>query len=194
MRAVVREDAINLVLAALTPDKPFKKEDKASYSVFGEREVKASIVNPTVDISGDAMTFTMQVKASAKVSGKVAGVGESIKLSGECTAKPVVRLKVVNGGAKVAVEFDLKRSDLDVKLSGDWGPLDFARKSLNKVLNELLDDVLTAVAMCISRLELPVFEMEQLAKTAGLKVDITADELGFRSGTMYGQFTLREQK
>lgn len=195
VRAVVREDAINLVLAALTPDKPFKKEDKASHSVFsGECEVKASIVNPTVDISGDAMTFTMKVKASAKVSGKVAGVGESIKLSGECTVKPVVRLKVVNGGAKVAVEFDLKRSDLDVKLSGNWGPLDFARKSLNKVLNELLDDVLNAVAMFISRLELPVFEMEQLAKTAGLKVDITADELGFRSGTMYGQFTLREQK
>lgn len=195
VRAVVREDALNLVLAALTPDKPFKKEDKASYSVFsGECEVKASIVNPTVDISGDAMACTMKVKASAKVSGKVAGIGESIKLSGECTVKPVIRLKVVNGGAKVAVEFDLKRSDLSVKLSGDWGPLDFARKSLNKVLNELLDDVLDAVALFVSRLEIPVFDVDKLVHSAGLKVDITADELGFRSGTMYGQFTIREQK
>jgi hypothetical protein len=194
VRAVVREDALNLVLAALTPDKPFKKEEKASYSVFsGECEVKASIINPTVDISGDKMTCTMKVKASAKVSGKVAGIGESIKLSGECTVKPVIRLKVVNGGAKVAIELDLKRSELEVKLKGDWGPLDFARKSLNKVLNELLDEVLDTVAMFVSRLEIPVFDMEKLTHKAGLKVDITADEVGFSSGTMYGQFTLRER-
>jgi len=194
VRAAVREDAINLVLAALTPDKPFKKEDKASCAGFsGECEVKASIVNPTVDISGDKLTCTMKVKASAKVSGKVAGIGESIKLSGECTVKPVIRLKVVNGGAKVAVEFDLKRSELEVKLKGDWGALDFARKSLNKILNELLDGVLDAVAVFVSRLEIPVFDMDKLTRQAGLEVDVTADEVGFSSGAMYGQFTIRER-
>ena len=35
--------------------------------------------------------------------------------------------------------------------------------------------------------------LDRLANSMGLKVDVTADELGFRDNTLYGQFTIREQ-
>jgi hypothetical protein len=38
-----------------------------------------------------------------------------------------------------------------------------------------------------------VFDIRKLVKSAGLDVDITADEIGFRDGTLVGQFTIRER-
>jgi hypothetical protein len=35
--------------------------------------------------------------------------------------------------------------------------------------------------------------MAKMADMAGLDVDITADEVGFREETLYAQFTLRER-
>jgi hypothetical protein len=194
VRAVIREDVLSTALAILTPDKPFTAKDKAGCSGFsGEVIAKASLADPVVDISGDRLSCKFHLKASVEVKGKVLGVSESIKLKGSCDVKPVVRLKTVGKGEKVVVEFDVKRSDLNIDLDGSWGPLDFARKSLNKTVNAMLDEVLDLAAKFFSTVELPAFDLTRLAGSMGLKVDVTADELGFRDNTLYGQFTLREQ-
>ncbi|WP_437970687.1 hypothetical protein WMF04_15960 [Sorangium sp. So ce260] len=194
VRLVVREDAINVAFEELVKDPSWKEKEKASYSVFsGEAEVKATLYSPNLEISEGRATCTIRVKAYAKVSGKVAGIGESIKLEGECVIKPAVRLERLDGDAKAAIDLDVKRSDVDIKLEGSWGPLDFARKSLNKTIDALLDAVLDQAARCASNIRLVAFDMNKLAKSAGLDVAITLDELSFQKETLCGQFTLRER-
>jgi hypothetical protein len=87
----------------------------------------------------------------------------------------------------------VKRSDVDIKLKGGWGALDFARKSLEKTVNKLLDDVLDMAARFASNIELVAFDISKLAKSAGLDVEISADEIGFKNGMLSGQFTVRER-
>jgi hypothetical protein len=194
VRAVVREDAINVAFEALVPDPTWKKKEKDSWGPFsGEAEVKATLYSPSIVISGDKATCKIKLKASAKVSGKIAGIGESIKLTGECEVKPVVRLKPLDGGARLAVHLDVKRSDVDLKLKGDWGALDCVRKELNKVINGLLDGLLDTIAVFIDDIQLVAMDITRLMNSAGLEVDVTADEAGFRDGTLYGQFTVRER-
>jgi hypothetical protein len=194
VRAVLREDALNLAATALTPEKPFKAEEKASYSIFkGEVEAKLWLKDPAVNISGDRVFCKLRLKAKVKVEGKVAGVGESITLSDDCVVEVPFHLKVKDSGAKVAVSLSLKRSDVDLKVKGDWGPLDFARKALNDTVMELLDDAVKEAVSYLSRVELYVIDVAQMAAKAGLDVDITADEVGFRDEALYAQFTLRER-
>ncbi|WP_437746298.1 hypothetical protein WMF39_15535 [Sorangium sp. So ce1504] len=194
VRLVVREDAINVAFEGLVQDPSWKEKEKASYSVFsGEAEVKATVYSPNLEISEGKATCTLRVKAYAKVSGKVAGIGESIKLEGECVLKPVVRLERLDGDAKVAIHLDVKRSDIDIKLDGSWGPLDFARKSLNKTIDALLDAVLDQVARFASNIRLVAFDMNKLARSAGLEVAVGLDELSFKKEMLCGQFTLRER-
>lgn len=194
VRAVIREDVLTTALAILTPNGPFTAKDKAGCSGFsGEVIAKASLADPVVDISGDRLSCKFHLKASVEVKGKALGVGTSIKLKGSCDVKPVISLKKVGTGEKVVIAFDVKRSDLNVDLDGDWGALDFARKSLNKTVNAMLDEVLDLAAKFFSTVELPAFDLTRLANSMGLKVDVTADEVGFRDNTLYGQFTIREQ-
>ncbi|WP_437900027.1 hypothetical protein [Sorangium sp. So ce124] len=194
VRLVAREDAINMAFEGLVQDPSWKEKEKASYSVFsGEAEVKATVYSPNLEISEGKVTCTMRVKAYAKVSGKVAGIGESIKLDGECVLKPVVRLERLDGDARAAINLDVKRSDVDIKLEGSWGPLDFARKSLNKTVGALLDAVLDQVARYASNIQLVAFDMNKLAKSAGLDVAIGLDELSFKKEMLCWQFTLRER-
>jgi hypothetical protein len=194
VRAVLREDALNLAAAALTPESPFKKEEKASYSIFkGEVEAKLWLKDPSVNITGDRVVCKLRLKAKVKVEGKVSGVGESITLSDDCVVEVPFRLKVTDNGAKVAVSLGLNRSDVDLKVKGDWGPLDFARKALNKTVMEVLDDAVGAAVSHLSRVELYVIDMAKMAEMAGLDVDITADEVGFRDESLSAQFTLRER-
>lgn len=193
VRAVLREDALNLAAAALTPEKPFKKKEKASYSIFkGEVEAKLWLKDPSVNIVGDRVVCKLRLEAKVKVGGKVGGVGESITLSDDCVVEIPFRLKVTDNG-KVAISLGLNRSDVDLKLKGNWGPLDFARKALNKTVLELLDDAVGAAVSYLSRVELYVIDVANMAGKAGLDVDITADEVGFRDETLYAQFTLRER-
>lgn len=194
VRAILREDALNLAAAALTPEDPFKKKEKASYSIFsGEVEAKLWLRDPSVNIVGDRVVCKLRLKAKVKVKGKVGVVGESITLSDDCEVQVPFRLKVTDNGEKVAISLGLNRSDVDLKVKGDWGPLDFARKALNKTVMELLDDAVGAAVSYLSRVELYVIDMGKMARQAGLDVDITADEVGFRDETLYGQFTLRER-
>jgi hypothetical protein len=194
VRAVVREDALNVAFEGLVDDPSWKKKEKDSWNGFsGEAEVKATLYSPSIDISGDKATCKIKLKASARVEGKAGPLEHSIKLKGECELKPVVRLKKLDGGARVAVELDVKRSDVDLNLKGDWGALDFARKELSKVLNKLLDGLLDTIAVFVCNIQLVAVDINKLMKSAGLDVDATADEFGFRDGTLVGQFTVRER-
>jgi hypothetical protein len=194
VRAVLREDALNLAAAALTPEKPFKAEEKAKYSVFsGEVEAKLWLKDPSINITGDRVICKLRLKASAKVSGKVGIIEESIKLSDECEVQAPFQLKVLNGGEKVAISLALDGAKADLKLKGDWGPLDFARKELNKTVVDLLEDAVDAAMKHLSRVDLIVFDLSKLARSAGLDVNVSADEVGFRDETLYGQFTIRER-
>jgi hypothetical protein len=64
--------------------------------------VNATVYSPTLEISQGKATCTTRVKAYAKVSGKLASIGESIKLEGGCVLEPVVRLERLDGDAKAA--------------------------------------------------------------------------------------------
>ena len=71
IRAVLREDALNLAAAVLTPEKPFQAEEKARYSIFkGEIEAKLWLKDPSVNITGDRVICKLRLKAKVKVEGK----------------------------------------------------------------------------------------------------------------------------
>jgi hypothetical protein len=194
VRAVLREDALNIAAAALTPEDPFKAEAKAKYSIFsGEVEAKLWIKDPSINITAGRVICKVRLKASAKVSGKVGIVEESIKLSDECEVQAPFQVKALKGGEKVAISLALDGIKPDLKLKGDWGPLDFARKELNKTVIEQVEDALEKAMKYLSSLNIVVFDLTRLAKSAGLDVDVTAYEVGFGDETLYGQFTIRER-